>query len=107
MPSKTDKINLPEQYDRRRKLGDEQKTEIRQKYSTGYFSLNGLAKEYGVSKKTILLIVNQESKRKNDDRIKRCWRQYVGTKQDRAQIMREHRAYKRRLFNDGKIGNNS
>lgn len=63
MPFKAEKIKLPPELDRRRKLSDEQKDEIKHKYDTGYYSLNGLAKEYFVSKKTILLIVNPESKR--------------------------------------------
>ena len=69
MPFKSEKIKLPQEYDRRRKLTDEQKDEIKHKYSTGLYSLNNLATEYKVSKKTILLIVNPESKRKNDERI--------------------------------------
>ena len=58
MPSKSETIRLPPEYDRRRRLTDEQKDEIKHKYSTGLYSLNNLAKEYSVSKKTVLLIVN-------------------------------------------------
>lgn len=76
MPMKSEKIKLPQEYDRRRKLTDEQKAEIKSKYETGFYSLKGLSIEYGVSKKTILLIVNPESKRKNDERIKNHWRDY-------------------------------
>lgn len=94
MPYKAEKMKLPPELDRRRKLSDEQKDEIRHKYSTGFYSLNGLAKEYNVSKKTVLLIVNPESKRKNDERIKEHWRDYAPTKEQRNAIMREHRAYK-------------
>lgn len=74
------------------------KDEIKHKYSTGLYSLNGLAKEYNVSKKTVLLIVNPESKRKNDERIKEHWRDYVPTKEERNAIMREHRAYKHNVL---------
>ena len=43
MPFKSEKIKLPQEYDRRRKLTDEQKDEIKHKYSTGLYSLNNLA----------------------------------------------------------------
>lgn len=98
MPYKVEKQKLPSELDRRRKLSDEQKDEIKHKYSTGLYSLNGLAKEYSVSKKTVLLIVNPESKRKNDERIKAHWRDYVPSKEERNAIMREHRAYKHKVL---------
>lgn len=98
MPYKTEKQKLPPELDRRRKLNEEQKDEIKHKYSTGVYSLNGLAKEYGVSKKTILLIVNPESKRKNDERIRDHWRDYAPTREERNAIQREHRAYKHNVL---------
>ena len=103
MPFKSEKIKLPQEYDRRRKLTDEQKDEIKHKYSTGLYSLNNLATEYKVSKKTILLIVNPESKRKNDERIKDHWKDYQPTTEERDKIMNEHRRYKQKLYKDGKI----
>jgi hypothetical protein len=103
MPYKAEKIKLPEQYDRRRKLTESQKSEIKSKYETGFYSLNGLAREYTVSKKTILLIVNPESKRKNDQHIKDHWKDYVRPKQERNEIIKEHRHYKQELYKSGKI----
>lgn len=103
MPYKSEKLKLPPELDRRRKLSDEQKDEIRHKYSTGAYSLNGLAKEYSVSKKTILLIVNPESKRKNDQRIKEHWKEYVPSKAEHNAIAREHRSYKQKLYKEGEI----
>ena len=103
MPYKSEKIKLPEQLDRRRKLTEEQKKEIRKKYGTGFYSLNGLAKEYSVSKKLILIIVNPESKRKNDQRIKDHWRDYQETGEEHNKTIREHRHYKQELYKSGKI----
>ena len=100
MPYKAEKKRLPPELDRRRKLSDEQKDEIKHKYSTGLYSLNKLADEYSVSKKTVLLIVNPESKRKNDERIKDHWRDYVPSKEERNAIMREHRAYKHKVLKE-------
>ena len=103
MPYKSSSIKLPPEYDRRRKLTDEQRDEIRHKYKTGDYSLNKLAIEYGVSKKLILLTVNPESKRKNDERIKDHWRDYVPDKEKRNEIAKEHRVYKQSLYLSGKI----
>ena len=103
MPYKSEKIKLPEQLDRRRKLTEEQKQEIREKYGTGFYSLNGLAKEYSVSKKLILITVNPDSKAKSDNRIKEHWRDYAASKEERAEIMKEHRHYKQELYKSGKI----
>lgn len=103
MPYKSEKIRLPEHLDRRRKLTTEQKDEIKHKYSTGLYSLNGLAKEYSVSKKTVLLIVNPESKRKSDERIKQHWKDYQPTTEDANAIAREHRAYKQKLYLKGEL----
>ena len=98
MPYKAEKIKLPPELDRRRKLTDEQKDEIRHKYSTGLYSLMKLAKEYGVSKKLILITVNPESKRKNDEYIKAHWKDYAETKEKWNATMREHRAYKHKVL---------
>ena len=103
MPFKSEKIKLPEKYDRRRKLTSDQKDEIRQKYESGFGSLQSLANEYGVSKKTILLIVNPKSKEKNDKRIKDHWREYQASKDERNKIVRDHRQYKQELYMSGKI----
>ncbi len=95
MPYISDDINIKDtMYDRRRKLTAEQKQDIRDIYATGVTSLNKLALEYGVSKKTILLIVNDESKAKSDLYIKQHWAEFKGTKAERAKAIREHRRYK-------------
>ena len=103
LPFQSEKIKLPQEYDRGRNFTDEQNGEIKHKYSTGLYSLNNLAIEYKVSKKTILLIVNPESKRKNDERIKDHWKDYQPTTEERNKIMNEHRQYKQKLHKDGKI----
>lgn len=74
MPYKSEKIKLTKEQDRRVKLSDNQKQEIRELYETGNYSLNGLAKQYGVSKKTILLIVNKESAEKAREYQKEHWK---------------------------------
>ena len=104
MPYKSEKINISNtMFDRRRKLTDTQKQEIKELYSSGFHSLNSLAKQFGVSKKTILLIVNKNSKAKNDKRIKEHWRDYQKFGKEHAQVMREHRQYKQQLYLKGEI----
>ena len=103
MPYKSEFIKLPPQYDRRRKLSDEQKEEIKHKYETGFYSLRQLGREYGVTHKSILLIVNPESKRKNDERAKEHWRDYTPSKEENARVKREHRHYKQQLYLEGRI----
>ena len=97
------KMKIPPEYDRRRKLSDEDKEVIKHKYATGLYSQRSLAREYGVDKKAIGLIVNPETKRKNDERIKAHWRDYTPTKEERAAQHREHRAYKYMLYKEGKL----
>ncbi len=103
MPMIVDKLTVGKEFDRRRKLTDEQKAEIVEKYSTGLYSLQNLADEYGVSKKTILLTVNPESKKKDHENCKNNWRNYQQTGEQRNKTMRDHRHYKKKLFEDGKI----
>ena len=103
MPYKSEKIKLSEQQDRRVKITSVMKEEIRKKYSTGLSSLMDLAKEYNVSKKSILLIVNPESKKKNDDHIKSHWKDYKPSLEERNKIMKEHRHYKQELYLKGKL----
>lgn len=56
---------------------------------------------YGCSKKSVLLVVNPESKARNDRRIKEHWRDYVPEKDERNKITREHRVYKHGLMVQG------
>lgn len=83
----------PEQ-DRRRKLSDIQKEAIRERYALGGVSWMDLAREYGVSKKLIGLIVSPEMKAKNEEAAKQNWKKYQATKEERAAVMREFRARK-------------
>ena len=102
MTEKVDKIKLSQEQDRRRKLTDEQKLEIRKKYEQRGTSLNKLAQEYGVSKKSILLIVNDESKKKSDERIKQHWKDYYN-KEEHTKAIKNLRGYKKDLLNKGEL----
>ena len=98
MPYKSEKIKLPPNKDRRHKLTDDQKTQIKAIYAEGGVGTRPLAKQFGVSRRIIQLIVNPEIKRKNDERIKEHWKDYRPTKEEWAATMREHRKYKQQLY---------
>lgn len=103
MPYISSSIKLDESQDRRRKLSGAQHAEILSRYSAGGISQRSLAKEYGVSRKLVSLIVDPAAKRRNDERIKQHWRDYRPTKTQWAATVREHRAYKQKLFLSGQL----
>lgn len=103
MPTIVDKIKLPQQHDRRVKLLDDDKQLIKELYATGQYSLNALARKFNVCKKTILLIVNTNSKKKNDEYIKAHWKEYQQDKVDHRLAIKKTREHKRELLKQGKI----
>lgn len=58
MPYKSENLKLSETQDRRRKLTDDQKEEIKRIYESGVCGTRPLAKQFGVSRSTIQVIVN-------------------------------------------------
>ena len=103
MPYKIEKIKLQGLQDRRKKLTDEQRKEIKELYATGSYSLNRLAKMYEVSKKTILLIVNDESAEKAKQYRKEHWKEWQQTKEEHAEAIKKTRKYKYELYKEGKL----
>ena len=70
----TQHLRLSENQDRRRKLTEAQKEEIRQLYADGKGSWQALAGKYHVSKSTIGIIVSPERAEKVRSRVKAHWR---------------------------------
>lgn len=103
MPYKSEKIKLSATQDRRRKLTDEQKEEIKKLYATGLIGQRPLAKQFGVSRSLIQIIVNPEIAEKKKQRIKEHWRDYRPTKEEWAETIREHRRYKQELYVKGEL----
>lgn len=103
MPYKSESIRLPSTLDRRRKLTDRQRIEIKEMYTTGNWSLNKLGQQFGVSKKTILLIVNPESAERAREYRKENWREFQRSKEERTRATREHRRYKQALYLSGQL----
>ncbi len=104
MPMKIDGLHIPKKYDRRIKLTDSDKKEIVEAYATGGTSYNKLAKEFGVSKRTIYWVVNPDKQRENYElrKAKGGSKQYYD-KDKWAESMRNHREYKNELLKEGKL----
>lgn len=103
MPNKSEKIKLSREQDRRYKLTDEQRDEIRHKYSTGLYSQRELAAEYNVSRRLITFIIDPEKLKHNAELLKerRADGRYKPSKKEWAATMREHRKYKQELYIQG------
>lgn len=105
MPYKSAKIPLGK-YDRRVKLTDIQREEIKELRKLG-LSYRVIAERYEVSKKLIIMVCNPDIAEKNRLAFiarKREGR-YKPTKEEWAATIREHRCYKQKLYKEGKIPN--
>lgn len=106
MPYKSSRIKIEgTQYDRRRRLSEEQKAAIRRLRETERLSYNQIAKQFGVSKRLIIFICcpDKEQIAKEQFKERRKDGRYAPTREERNEIMREHRHYKQELYLEGKI----
>lgn len=97
-----DKLKIREEDDRRCKLTKKQRQEIRDKYGT--ISQRKLAEMYGVSRRLIQFI--GDPKKKERDlylREQRGGSKIYYNKETWKDTMREHRQYKKRLYDGGKL----
>ena len=103
MPRKSDLLTIANKsLDRRVKLSDEQREEIKE--LKGRMTQSSAAKMYGVSRRTIQFIWFPEQLVEN----KKRWAERGGSKQyydkkKHAADMREHRNYKKQLHKEGLI----
>lgn len=103
MPYKFDNlpINNPK-YDRRVKLTDEDKKNIREEYAKGTISQRGLAKKYNVSRRLIQFVLNPEKEdiaKKQFAERRKDGRYY--NKEKHRNYMKNHRNYKKKLYKEG------
>lgn len=105
MPFKSEKIKLTKEQDRRIKLSDEQREEIKEKYSTGSYSQRALAREYNVSRRLISFILFPEKAIKSANQFKerRADGRYKPSKEEWAKTVREYRRYKQNLYLKGEL----
>lgn len=105
MPRKSDPLPINnKKLDRRIKLTDEQREEIVQLYEAGGTSQRKLAAQFGVSRRLITFILDPEKKAKNLAARAEAggWRKYYD-REKHAENTKEHRQYKKKLFDEGKI----
>ena len=109
MPYKSEKIKLSKEQDRRIKLTDEQREEIKVKYTTGLYSQRKLSEEYHVSRRLITFVLDEEKAKKAAEQLKerRADGRYKPTKEEWAETMRKHRKYKQDLFLNGELKENA
>jgi len=91
------------QFDRRRKLTDEQKEEIKLLYSTGNYSQQRLAIKFGVGHDTIHRIVNPDAERRRKEYSVKHWRKYRPTPEKNKMAIMKHLKYKQSLIDNGNI----
>jgi hypothetical protein len=97
MPYKSEKIRLPAEYNRRRKLSDKDRADIKNLWAEGA-AIRALARMYDVDKRLIQFILfpeRQEAAKRNRD-----WRDYYD-KEKNTKAIREHRRYKQQLYKKG------
>lgn len=102
MPFKSDRIKIAgTEHDRRRKLTAQDKADIRELVG---LSINGIARMYGVSKRTIQFIKFPERLERNKLlRKQRGGEKIYYDRQKNAGYTRTHRRYKHSLFVENKI----
>lgn len=103
MPYVSEKMRLSGLQDRRRRLTDEQKADIRKAYATGNTSYRALASQYHVDKSTIGYIVSEDRAEKMRQYNKEHWRDHQEDREAHAKTIREHRRYKHNLYVSGKL----
>jgi ribosome-binding protein aMBF1 (putative translation factor) len=106
MPYKSEKIKIEgTTLDRRRKLTEDQKEYIRWLREEEGLSQRKLAAMFGVSRRLITFILDPEKEKRSKERGKQLRKEgrYRYTKEQWADVMKEHRHYKEKLHKDGFI----
>lgn len=106
MPYKSERIKIAgTQYDRRIKLTEDQKNYIRWLREEEKLSYNKLAQMFNVSKRLIIFVCRPETMEKCRERFKELKKtgRYDVSSEERANIVREHRRYKQKLYKENKI----
>lgn len=98
MVSIVDNMRVGAVYDKRRRLSDDDREDIRRDAAAGD-SLRMIARRYGVSRRLVQFILYPERLEENRQRLaaRGGWRQYY-SKEKHREYMREHRKYKKELY---------
>lgn len=105
MPYKSEKAKIAgTKHDRRRKLTNEQKAEIKTLYETGEYSQRELARQYGVSRRLVVFCIYPERQVKNyEKRVEKGGSKIYYVKDKHTASVRKHRHHKQDLFLKGEI----
>lgn len=105
MPYKSEKIKIQQtEHDRRIKLTDAQKDEIKRKWRTGLATKRGLAREYKVSPRTIDFLLNPDKLEENKKRrAERGGTKIYYDKEKHREYMKNTRHYKQELYKNNEI----
>lgn len=105
MPYRSEKIKLTREQDRRIKLTEEQREEIRSKYASGLYSQRKLAAEYNVSRRLITFVLDDNKYQRAREQFKerKADGRYKQSKEEWAAVQREHRRYKQSLYINGEL----
>lgn len=99
MPYKvdTDRIKLSDTQDRRRKITDAQREEIRTLYENGH-SIRSIARQYGVYPRTISVICKPDTRAALREYTKEHWREFQQSKERRTVAIRDTRRYRQSVL---------
>lgn len=105
MPYKSEHVKLPPEYDRRRKLMDDDKIKIIELYQKG-ISQRELARRFNVSRRLIGLIIDPKKAEAMKQHVKNNWKKYAASrsKEERNEARRNWSHYKHDLYVKGLIG---
>jgi len=102
MASKIERTCLPFNLDRRKKLSDKEKQRIKELYIQGDTQAS-LARQFGVSRRLIGIIVDPKKKEAMRDYAKKNWRNFQKDKNRNREAVQRTRDYKKQLHDDGLI----
>lgn len=108
MPRKSDLLPINDRtLDKRIKLTDAQRVEIKNRYQVNVVSAQKLADEYKVSKRLIQFIVDPSKHEENlKRREERGGTMHYYDREKNKNYMKKHRDYKKQLFEEGKLQQN-
>ena len=103
MPAIVDHVTVGTNYDRRRRLSDDDREDIKRDHAAGD-SIHAIARCYGVSRRLVQFILYPE--RHEENKVRRRARggsRAYYDKNKHTNAMRDHRAYKKELYNKGLV----
>lgn len=100
----TEKLKIRKEDDKRIKLSDDDKDNLKRLFSTGEYSIHELSNMFGVCRRTIQFILFPERYEKNKElRELRGGSKIYYDKETQKKYMKTHRQHKKDLYYQGKL----